>query len=191
MSPFSLKLKTPFLHRLCGLWMAWVLMSIGLVSRGETPVNEYKVKAGYIYNFAKFMTWPAPYSVDQRGAFVIGVFDSGEAFSVIESVLKGKKIGEFPVLVKRIQDRNLHADLHVLFITRSINSLPNDYLDAVRSHGTLLVGESEDFATTGGIVEFMNENDRILLKINSELANRSGLKVSSNLLQIAKIVKNP
>jgi hypothetical protein len=52
----------------------------------------------------------------------------------------------------------------------------------------LTVGETEGFAVQGGIINLTVEEDKVHFEINPVAAERAGLKISSKLLSMAKIV---
>jgi hypothetical protein len=52
----------------------------------------------------------------------------------------------------------------------------------------LTVGESADFLSLGGMINFVLEEDRVSFEINLEAAERHRLKLSSKLLAVARVV---
>jgi hypothetical protein len=63
--------------------------------------------------------------------------------------------------------------------------------DRLRGASVLTVGDHDDFATTGGVIHFTRENYRVRFEINVRAAERAGLRISSKLLQLARIVGGP
>ena len=52
----------------------------------------------------------------------------------------------------------------------------------------MLVGEASGFAAAGGAIQFTLEENHVRFLINVDAADRAGLKFSSKLLALAKIV---
>ena len=59
----------------------------------------------------------------------------------------------------------------------------------LKGSSTLTVGETEGFAEQGGIINLTVEENKVHFEVNPLAAERAGLKISSKLLNIAKIVK--
>ena len=56
------------------------------------------------------------------------------------------------------------------------------------SIGALTVGDTKGFADCGGVINFVLENDRVQFEVNRKAAEQAGLKISSKLLSVAKLV---
>jgi len=144
---------------------------------------EYKIKAGYLYNFTKFITWP----VDNTETFnlcILGDDPFGELINPIEQrSVMGRPIKLFRFNSRSSIDKERHC--HILFISSSIK----DALPAPDFDNTLIVGESGDFITLGGMIGFVNKQGKIKLQINLKTIKQSGLKVSAKLLEVADVIK--
>ncbi len=148
------------------------------------------MKAGYLYNFAKFITWPETTLIKPDSPFIIGVIDNGEVLPILASVLSGKTVNDHPVRVIAITANQVDAGVHILFVASSIRKSPED-IQAAWGHTTaLLVGETDQFAEQGGMVGFIHEENRIRLSLNLERTTQAGLKVSSRLASVANLVKS-
>lgn len=55
----------------------------------------------------------------------------------------------------------------------------------------LTVGEDGVFTQCGGIINFVKEDNRVRFEVNVSAAERAGLKISSRLLALARIVRSP
>ena len=172
----------------------WVLLGLLLAPLGvraadSAAVLEYKVKAGYLFNFARFIEWPATCLPAPDSPFVIGVLDGGEALPVVKTLLEGKKVDSHPVQVRTVTADQIGRDIHILLVTRAAGKSPEEIRAALGNAATLLVGETEQFAERGGTVGFTREEESIRLSLNLERATEAGLKVSSKLASVAKQVK--
>ena len=150
---------------------------------------EYKVKAGYLFNFAKFIEWPAAAVPATNSPIVIGVLDDNEALPAIRQVLKDKFVGNHPIEVRSVVSAASANDCHLLFVTRAANKAPDELRDSLRSAATLLVGETDQFAERGGMIAFVREEESVRINLNLEAATQAGLKVSAKLSSVARLVK--
>jgi hypothetical protein len=151
---------------------------------------EYKVKAGYIYNFTKFITWPQ----DTSATFNLCILGR-DPFGTLIDPIEQRTASSKPIRLLRLGDINALRSLgkstrcHILFVSIPID----DPLPAIQeSKSTLLtVGESRNFAGNGGMIGFVtDENGRIKLQINLDTFKRSNLKISAKLLEVADIIRD-
>lgn len=154
----------------------------------STAALEYKVKAGYLFNFARFIEWPAGALPAPESPFVIGVLDGGDAVPIVQSLLVGRKLDGHPVQLKAVTADELGKGIHILFITRTAGKTPEEIAAALGKSATLVVGETDFFAERGGMVGFTRQEESIRLSLNLERATEVGLRVSSKLSSVAKIV---
>ena len=169
------------MKQICVLWTFVCLLFSQLLCADDTSV-EYKIKAGYLYNFTKFVTWSEVNS-ETFNLCILGDDPFGELIDPIEQrTAFARPIKVFRFDSPRGMDKEPHC--HILFVSSSIkNALP-------RSFGnTLVVGESVDFIDQGGMIGFVNKQGKIKLQINLKTISQSGLKISAKLLEVADVVK--
>lgn len=171
---------------LCAFWFAALCLS-GFAA--TDPTLEYKVKAGYLYNFAKFIEWPPATLPNASSPIEIGVMDGGEAFSTIEQVLTGKTVNGHPIHVTAVASLKENLNCHILLATRAARTTPSKLRSALDARPILLVGETEKFSERGGMIGFIREEESIRLTLNLEAATAAGLKVSAKLANVARVVK--
>jgi hypothetical protein len=178
---------------LAWLWgAALLLVAPAGTGTGESPeAIEYRVKAGYLFNFAKFVTWPARTAPASDGPFWIGLLDAGEVLPIIQPVLDGKEVQGRPIRIRPVKPGTLGRDLHILLVTRRAQLTPEAVAAELGGSPTLVVGETDEFALRGGTIGFVREGDVIRFALNLERAARSGLQVSAKLASVARLVKPP
>lgn len=148
---------------------------------------EYQAKAAFLFNFGKFVQWPdAAFGEGEMRLCVLGADPFGAALDGIE----GKQVRGQKLVVLRgpgVDPRRCH----ILFIARSEDGRLDAILQAVGRSSVLTVGESEDFARRGGVVNFKIVDGKIRFEINPEAAKQAGLRISAKLLQLATVVSAP
>lgn len=171
-----------------GIVLAAMLISGGTPSfaRGETA-PEYVVKAAFLYNFAKFVEWPAESFAGPTSPIVLFVFGADPFGDALKS-LKGKTANGRPIVVRYAANLGELERCHLLFVSASSTALLPKILQATKGWNALTVGDVDGFAQDGGTINLLNEEQRIGIEINMEAAQRSRLKISSKLLALAKIV---
>jgi hypothetical protein len=145
-------------------------------------LDEYRVKAAFLYNFAKFVQWPAQVFKNSSTPIAICVLGPSPILRPIEEAVVDKTIEGRAIVVTTRPDIKRANGCQILFVS---SALPQD----ARSMGVLTVGETAGFAAEGGVVNFKIESGRVRFEINQDAAEKSGLKISSKLLSLAEIVK--
>jgi hypothetical protein len=154
----------------------------------QTPMGESQVKAMFVYNFLKFVEWPEDASVGAKGPFVVLIIGEGATADATERFLESKTIGERPVVVRRTQwDQSLRGARAAFVVERDPKKL-HRVLDAAALAGVLTIGEGEDFTTSGGVIGLLVEDRKMRFDVDTSAAQSAGLRVSSKLLALTRIV---
>jgi hypothetical protein len=148
--------------------------------------SEYEVKAAFIYNFAKFVEWPSAAGADMP--FVVTVLGEDPFGQALEDALRGKSVGGRPIVLRRARALDEVGPSQILFISDSEKPALPSILEELATDPVLTVGDMGQFAARGGVIGFRLEGERIRLDVSLAAAERSRLRLSSQLLQIARIV---
>lgn len=154
------------------------------------PADENAVKAAFTYNFAKFTEWPADvWGQGGKLRLCIAGGGNGGAFAQALAGLAGKP----PVQGKEIQvvplaRREETGGCHMLVVTDQVKAV-DEWLAAVQGQPVLSVGDLPQFIERGGMIGLLVEGDRVRFEANIESAQRGRLKLSSQLLKLARTVK--
>jgi hypothetical protein len=163
------------------------MMFLLCASVNAQEASEYQVKAAFIYNFAKFVEWPGNANPD--APLLIGVLGKDPFGSEIDRAVEGKTVNGRRLMIKRFSSLEAYQYCHILFISSSErNNLPQ-IIAAVRNSNVLTVSETDRFAQIGGIINFVTIENRIRFEINQAAAERAGLKISSKLLSLGRVVR--
>ena len=155
----------------------------------EPIVDEYQVKAAFLFNFAKFVEWPSEAFSDSNAPLVITVFGEDPFNGSLEAV-KGKLVNNRKLTIRRVRDIQDIGKCNVLFVGPSAKKELARILEALQGQSVLTVGEDGGFTQCGGIINFVKEDNRVRFEVNVSAAERAGLKISSRLLALARIVKS-
>jgi len=159
--------------------------------RGQSVAEiEQQVKAGYLYNFAKFVEWPGETEARNGAPIIFGVVGKGPFASLLEKTVDGKTINGRPLVVRRLAENQPLNSCHILFVSSTVKKRPEAILQTLEGTSVLTVGEAEGFAHRGGMVNFTMEQNRVHFEVNLAAVQRAGLKLSSRLLTLATLVGN-
>jgi hypothetical protein len=187
-------------HRTASGYRAWgfVLAVVWIALVRAAPGNavrlpEYRLKAVFLFNFAKFVEWPGADSVESAAGHssqvlsigILGEDPFGDAFDAIE----GQWVGGRRLEIKRADRlRDLEA-CQILFVP----SAEEKRLERVAIHfqgrNALLVGETQGFALRGGMINFYYQGNKIRFEVNVDAIEETDLKISAKLLKLARIVQ--
>jgi hypothetical protein len=149
--------------------------------------GEYLIKAAFLYNFTKFVEWPPEVfkdSLSPINLYILGADPFGEALnSIRDKTVKGRRLN-----IKHVNHIEEISGCHILFISASEKENLKHLLYSLRNSAILTVSETERFAQRGGTINFIMVGNKIHFEINPDAAQQSGLKISSQLLKLAKIV---
>ncbi len=158
--------------------LAVLALALPLAAQGP---SEYQVKAAFLFNFAKFVDWPA----DAPGeSFCIGILGSDPFGPLIDQTLAGKTLGGRAVVVRRFSRPEDAFACQIVFLASPATSL-KPALKRFENRAVLTVGDAPAFCQSGGIVGFEVVDQRIRFAVNLEAADRAQLKLSSKLLSLA------
>lgn len=176
------------LRRALGLAVAGILLGTVPLAGQSKVANEYEVKAAFLYNFAKFVEWPADAWASPKQPFTFCVFGKDPFGRALDDAIAGKTIVDRPTTVARARQVHELTGCQIVFISTSEAQKWPEIVAALRGRNVLIVGESEDFASSGGTIQFVLEGNHIRFAINPDAADRARLKISSKLLALAVVV---
>ncbi|MEZ0388402.1 MAG: YfiR family protein [Verrucomicrobium sp.] len=164
-------------------------MSLGLLSSAWADSREYEVKAVFLFNFSQFIKWPPRAFTDPSAPLTIGVLGDDPIGSPLQSAIRGETSAGRKLIVKtgrRIDDLK---GCQFIFVSKSESGRLAEILSALQGTSVLTVGESDQFCSQGGIINFSLQGGKVGFEINVAAAQRAGLEVSPKLLRLGRIYR--
>ena len=127
-------------------------------SHAQPPSKEYQVKAVFLFNFSQFTDWPDNALPAANSPFVIGVLGSDPFGPYLNETVSGEKKSGHTIVVKRFRDVKDVTDCSILFISSSERI--KEVTDALGNRSILTVGDANDFAASGGMIQFFTEGNK-------------------------------
>lgn len=143
-------------------------------------ITEYQVKAAFIYNFVAFTQWP-----DTTGQTIHLCVYGEDYFGSEIDKLQSKPLDKRAIKIVRIYNPEKLADCQVVFFSKSVGSSLSNLLSNLAAQPILTLADSPDAIAQGVIINMNLVNEKIVFEINLEIARKSGLDISSKLLQLA------
>ena len=171
------------------LLVLWVAVSGGVVARAESSaLTMHQVQAAFLFNFAKFVTWPDEAFQRSGDSLIIGVLGEDPVGVILEETVRDKTIMGKKLAVKRFMRVQDAVKSHILFLSSYEESHLPQTMKALEKTPILTVSDMEGFAERGGMVAFTVEDQKVRFNVNVDAVERAGLKMGSQLLKLARIV---
>jgi hypothetical protein len=153
------------------------------------PRMEANIKAVFLYNFAKYVTWPQFSVPERRPAEVrICVTASDGFFELLKTAVKGEDIDGKPLVAVALDGLDEARACQILYVGDAQGAEARDWLAAVHNAQVLTVGDGT--LTDDTVITFVRDDNRIRFDINRAAASRYGLNVSSKLLRLARRIRD-
>ena len=168
---------------ICGVWLAF-----GLSARADEAA-EQKVKAAFIPHLVSFVTWPDNAFTNAAEPIRLGIlgdFPLGEDF---EAALLKKSVQGRQFVVAHYRKLEDSLGSHVLLVGVDDKAKLRAILAATANRPILTIGDEQGFAAQGGVINFIREDGKVRFEINPAVASAAHLKISSRLLQVARVVQ--
>jgi hypothetical protein len=163
------------------------VLSAPASSAADAP-TENQVQAVFLFNFSRFVEWPAQTFAAPTDPFVIGIVGTDPFGARLDEAVRNEQINGHPLTVRRFRSASEVENCQILFIDRSEIGRLGQLLAALDHHSTLTVSQADGAAQRGVMIQFATENSHIRLRINVDAARAAGLTISSKLLRPADIV---
>ncbi len=170
-----------------GVLVATLIAFLFVVPKGIAQ-SEDQIMAAFLFNFARYVEWPKDAFDAGDAPVMICMLGSAGFGDVVSQTVSGKKVAERPVRVNQTSNLMQTSGCHILFIGRDFEQSHRAAVAALGRSSVFSIADKEGFAAAGGIANFYRAENRIRFEINPGAAKKAGLKISSQLLRLAKVV---
>ncbi|MGC2064172.1 MAG: YfiR family protein [Thermodesulfovibrionales bacterium] len=181
-------MKIPYKAVLLILMVCIVAGTIQKASSEELPANEYEVKAAFLHNILGFVQWPKDSQGTPDNRVNLCILGNGPFGNAVRN-MEGETIGDNKTIALRYT-KSLKGlnNCHILLIAPSEEDRIAQIVASLRGAHVLTLGDTEGFAQKGVIINFYIEGAKVRFEINANAAHRAGLKISSRLLKLARVI---
>ena len=168
-----------------------LLLTLTLPAAGQAPaLTENEIKAGFLFNFTKFVEWPTDAFSDANSPIILGIVGEDPFGDLLVQAVAGKSVNGRAVLLKHFKEEQPLRACNILFVSGSEEKHLARILEKLKGSSILTVGETDGFAQAGGIINFTIEGNRVRLEINLDAATRTRLKISAKVIAVARLVRD-
>jgi len=152
------------------------------LSLSAQTLSEYDVEAAYLYNFGKFVRWPA--ASEKTSTFDICILGQDPFGGTLEKLIANDKIAGKPIRKRMVESSSDSTGCAIVYISDS-ESRDLRKIVASLDGGELLVSGLPNFLREGGMIQFVMDGDRVRFEINLDPVTKNHLILSSQLLKVA------
>lgn len=167
--------------------LAWLFHGAAVFA-ADAEFPEYKLKAAFLFNFAKFLQWPGE-ALPATEPLVIAVIGENPFDRHLDDVIKGKLANGHPVVVQYLSNLPDKLSCHILFVPRSAREKVPEILRITEGRAIVTVSEYDGFCQAGGLINLRVESQAIRFDLNIEEAQRANISLSGRLSGVATLVK--
>jgi len=178
------------------------LLAFGSAERGfADDITEEEVKAAFVFNFLKFVSWPdsnasfetidgQDLTFDNDSVVSVLVLGNKDFYETLRSTIGKRRIGDQPVRISRSNTIPVQELPDVLFVGEDHEDQLLNILDECGGMPILTISDTRDFAMSGGMIELYVQNSKVRFRINKNAYESANLDISSKLLKLAEVVES-
>jgi hypothetical protein len=177
-------------RRILFIIAAFCIMSFDVVEYSflQKDDTNARIKAVYLYNFTRYFEWP---SNMREGTFVICTIGSNSGLSAeLNKMATQKMVGNQKIEIKTASSIGDAGKCNILYLMGDNSSQLKDAMAAYKGKGTLVVTEKTGMGKAGAVINFVVSENKQAFELNTASAQKTGLKVSTNLKDLAQSVYN-
>jgi hypothetical protein len=189
---------TARLHRWLALAGVCAMLCGDSGLRAQDENREYKIKAAFLYNFGLYVQWPKDAKFPDGEKFYIGVLGKDEVGPYLRKIAATKILQDKKIVVQHFEEVKDYKPCHILFVVgetageeESAAHRLKAVLKKIKNAPVLLVSEGKGLAQQGAMINFFIEDNLVKFEINPDAAKAAGLRISSQVLRLGKIVHAP
>jgi len=141
----------------------------------------------YLYNFLKFTEWPETDSLSEMTICV----SKGAKFGTNPDTLAGRLAQNKKVIIKQLETVKDPRICQLLFLDQSENfMIMGQLLKQIEKLPILTVSDKPDFLDMGGMIVLIENDNRLQFEVDLDTVRKYGLNLNSQVLKIARDVRN-
>lgn len=169
------------------------VVAVALLADSSSPCQQtaYRpalVEAELVERFTEFIDWPPDHLPDTDSPFVLGLLGQNGVGPALEKLARDRTIKRHRVEIRRLEGPEGVEACHAVWIASGADARLAAVLARTSGKPILTMGDTEGFAERGVMINLRRGSERIAFEINLDEARKSGLKLSSRLLALGKIV---
>ena len=154
----------------------------------QSAVDEYHVKAAFLFHFAQLVEWPSDSPNLGGNSLLLCTLGDDPFHGELDNTVAGKQIGSRILRIRHLGNFPDTHDCNLLFISKGEGDRIPALLESLRNAPVLTVGDADGFLAAGGMIRLFLDGNKVRFEINRQAAETARLRFSSQLLLLAKNV---
>jgi hypothetical protein len=160
-----------------------ILLSFSFFSFAPPEVDTTaKMRAMYVYQFTKYIEWPAS---TKQGSFIVGVLGSTHVYQELLTSTANKKVGTQNLEVINYTNLSAVEKCQILLVSKENADNIKDIVNKTKSNHTLVVTEKAGMAKLGAAISFIVQENKQKFELSKQNAEKNELRISANLETLA------
>ncbi len=176
-------------HGICAIASSVLSGGAATAYADSLSQREYQIKAAFLYNFVKFVEWPADRFADESSSIMLCVIGKDPFGATLEDTVTGKTANGRYIDIRRIDNVDDLNACHLLFVGLSEPERLRQIFAISHAANALTVGDIDDFIEFGGVISLSKRANKIQFEINLIAARQTRLKLDLKLLRLASSVR--
>lgn len=175
---------SPLFRKLALICLILLLSRVAICAPSARIAEENEIKAAFIYNFLKFVEWPAASFSENNSKLKICLIEECDLCEKV-NLIDGKMAAQRLIVVQQLSNKSKISECNVLVICSEDEEVVKANLQSVINQPVLTIGVCKNFTRLGGIISLFTVAGKVRFSINLKEAEASGLQISSQLLKLA------
>jgi len=163
------------------------MLYLCLIGWSYSYAQNEKFKALFMYNFTKYIEWPA---TQRQGDFIIGVLGNAALTKELETIAGKQKVGTQSIVVKTFASVDDIDNCSILFVPAGKSSQMGMVVSKLGSKSILIITDKEGLAKQGACINYVMDGDKLKYEVNKSNIEKKGLTVSNALLALGIVISN-
>jgi hypothetical protein len=182
----KLSIKGNMKKRILKVTLLVILLALGFAVKANTKADAeerpvYEIHAMMIFNFIKYVEWPA---YEANGKFVIGVFGDKELLNNLQQFYTNRSIKGQKVEIVYFSKISDVKPTQVMYLADNHSGKFDEINNIVSGTPTLLITDGSSLGKDGSCINFRNDEGKLKFEINEASISENKLKISSQLLSM-------
>jgi len=156
----------------------------------DISLHEQEIKAGLLYNFLKYIDWPPDSTTANSSRVTICVFGD-DPFNEYLKPMEGRSVNQQGIALVTVHTIHEVSKCRLLFVNSSQKEQWPQIIKYTTGKNILTVSDFENFADSGGMIEFGRKDEHISVYLNMGAVTTAHMHVQERLLKLVTIVHPP
>lgn len=165
------------------IWLTFTLLYLFLP---HIKCQDDKFKALFMYNFTKYLEWPAS---KQKGNFVIGVYGTSSIINELSIIAEKRKVGTQQIVVKKISEPSELPSCQIVYVPENRSGKIDEVFETCRGKGVVIISDRPGLAKSHAGINYIKIDGKQNFEINRKHLETEGIKINSALLSLGVLVE--